>query len=83
MKAIQVRYLAETDTKPTRIKAWAFGWKPITWAIHGDYGIIEQECDLVRSLCLEYDLDPELERGMLPNGDSVFVITRYKEVQDV
>lgn len=74
MKAIQVKSIMRTETKPMRLKAWA--WGDIKLVLPWDYNyvdggrrkIAEELCD---SLSWDYE---DLHEGFLPNGDSCFLV---------
>jgi hypothetical protein len=73
MKAIQVKYLAATDTRGVRLKAWCEGNKPLIVSRQYEHDVHEQ----ARELAIQYIKDTfngncELYGfGCLPNGDYV------------
>lgn len=68
MKAIQVKCLPATDTKPRRWKAIAEG---VPHIIVGSYDATARDAALL--LCEKYNWGRDLIEGGLPNGDLVFV----------
>lgn len=76
MKAIQIKYLAPTDTKGSRLKVWAEGVKP---KIYGRNYDVSGEFD-AENCAKEYAKDMNwfnpLVFGMLPNGDYVAVMLK-------
>lgn len=68
MKAIQVKRLPATDTKPNRWKAIAEG---VPHKIFGTYDTTPREA--AEALCEEHGWGKDLIHGDLPNGDHVFV----------
>lgn len=84
MKAIQVKVLPATNTKPTRLKAWAWGWDPITRSASAceDAGerigrprdhVIALELFALNSV---NHSDYYLVFGTLPNGDTVATLEK-------
>jgi len=72
MKAIQVKYLAATNRKGSRLKAKAEGVPAITKGFNYSFnngGALE----LAQELCVKYKWSTNLVGGTIPNGDSVFV----------
>lgn len=73
MKAIQVKYLHPTETKPARWKAMAEG---VPHTIVGAYlGTPETAA---KCLAEKYNWSTNLIAGQLPNGDYVFVFEPRK-----
>lgn len=71
MKAIQVRYLGPTDTKPSRLKVMAYGLKPEIYNVWRD--AMESDAFIVaRKYCKSHGWSTALVGGQLPNGDYVF-----------
>jgi hypothetical protein len=73
MKAIQVKYLPATETKPSRIKAFIKGHS-VTRSFdyeHNDGGMKNVAHELVEKL--EWNVLSMIQ-GELPSGDTVFVI---------
>ena len=71
MQAIQVKYLGPTNTKPSRLKAIAYGGSVI---VSYDYGQDDWEY-AARALMKKLEWgNRELYRGSLPNGDDVYVL---------
>ena len=73
MKAIQVKYLPATETKPSRIKAFIKGHS-VTRSF--DYEFNDGGCENVaRELIKKLEWHVlGLNRGELPNGDTVFIL---------
>ena len=75
MKAIQVKYLPATNSKPSRWKAWIYGGLSVTASY--DYDLDEYEnakkvaCLLVNKMDRNY---PLIGGGSLPNQDYVFTL---------
>lgn len=85
MKAIQVKVLPETNTKPNRLKVWAEGLQPLIYSctnfdVNSFKSIKHQAAEEFANHFnwLSYDNWSEQEKvlrgGVLPNGDHVFVI---------
>ena len=85
MKAIQVKTLPETATKPTRLKAWCEGVKPVIKSIDSfdNHPFKSAHCQCAELIAnqfgwLEYNSWNESERvlrgGQIANGDHVFVV---------
>jgi hypothetical protein len=86
MKAIEIKYLPETNTKPARLKAVAEGVKPVTYSIsqfdtNHQFKSVEQQAaeEFANHFnWLEYSSYTECEKvvrgGQLANGNHVFVI---------
>lgn len=70
MKAILVKYLPATNTKPARAKAIADGVKPVIHATCGDFEGAAKAA--AYELCETYGWGTKLVSGGLPNGDIVF-----------
>ena len=78
MKAIQVKYLACTDTLPTRLKVWAEGNKPVITADKDNPDVHATAYASSRGWLMynfNEDRHRSLTKGRLPNGDLVYVIT--------
>ena len=78
MKAIQVKYMPVTNTKPARLKVWAMDIKPqYVTDTDSPYQAAKEYADTLGWLA--YDNWNECARilteGTIPNGDKVFVIT--------
>lgn len=73
MKAIQVKYLAPTNHRGSRLKAIAEGVKPLTLPF--DYELSGEELykNTAVALCERQGWSTELLGGAIPNGDYVFV----------
>ena len=70
MKAILIKFLPATNSRPSRLKASASGVKSLT--IPFDY-VTDPELRLAQEFCKANDWDGELlVKGILPNGDTVF-----------
>jgi len=75
MKAIQVKYLPATNSKPSRWKAWAFGGAQIT--VSYDYDFDAEENARAAAIALMTKMDwrhPITGSGGLPNQDYVFTL---------
>lgn len=72
MKAIVVKVLPATDTKPTRLKASAEGVPSIIRTANGDWGYEKASAIVARELCDKYGWDSPIASGQLPSGDHVF-----------
>ena len=72
MKAIQVKYLPATNTKPSRLKAMAEGVQSITRTYNGDWASEMPHHEIAVELCRTYGWSTDLCEGGLPNGDHVF-----------
>ena len=72
MQAIQTRYLAPTNTRGARIKAWAAAGS-IT--IGYPYELSSQACHrkAAEALAAKFQWESELLGGQLENGDYAFV----------
>lgn len=75
MKAIQIRYLAPTNTRGTRLKVWAEGMKPEIYS--RDYAL--EPDDQARALGTawaqkHWQQTSDIGFGSLPNGDWVITI---------
>lgn len=72
MQAIQTRYLKPTDTKGSRIKAWAAAGSITIGYPHELSG---QACHrkAAEALAAKFGWDTELLGGQLENGDYAFV----------
>lgn len=88
MKAIHIKSLPPTNTRPRRIKAVAEGVPPITRSVdeierqHGTDTYDETCKALALELCEKYGWGQRLAGGVLANGDRVFCfIPRYAQVE--
>jgi len=75
MKAIQVKYLPATNSKPSRWKAWAFGGEQIT--VSYDYDLDENENARAAAIALITKMgwgSHITGSGGLPNQDYVFTL---------
>jgi hypothetical protein len=80
MKAIQVKYLAPTNTKGSRYKA--FIGDGISLTIDQDYSLDYPENMMLAAKMLAQKLEwkGEFVGGTLPNGDMVFIMKKsYRE----
>ena len=75
MKAIQTRYYGPTNTKPSKIKAWAEGVAPV----YVTYGSLPDDLSgeaafryVAEQLAAKYGWANTLVGGGLPNGDYAF-----------
>lgn len=75
MKAILVRSLPPTDTRPRRLKASAEGVPSLIVSAHSD--LSPQE--LAEQLCRRQGWPTDLVGGQLPNGDLVFCFDPHAE----
>jgi len=72
MKAIQVKVLPATNTKPTRYKAWAEGCKPLVRSEVFD--VTNQTHYIAWAFVMEHKWQVyDLLEGQLPNGDWVYI----------
>lgn len=86
MKAIQVRYMPATNTKPTRLKVFAYGLKPLIYSVnsfdsnHKFKSVEQQAAEKFANnfnwlvYCNWNYTERVLRGGQLANGDHVFVI---------
>jgi hypothetical protein len=92
MKAIQVKFMPCTNTKPTRLKVWAEGNKALIIARDSLDSNDDKPCAQLAAEIfanslnwLAYDHWNECSRvlvgGMLPNGDHCFCIHLNKVVE--
>ena len=72
MKAILVKVLPATNTKPTRLKAIAEGVQSIIRSANGDWGYEKDAARVARELCAKYEWNWPIASGQLANGDHVF-----------
>ena len=72
MKAIIVKVLPATNTKPTRLKASAEGVASIIRSADGDRGYEKDAARIARELCAKYEWNWPIASGQLANGDHVF-----------
>lgn len=79
MKAIQVKYLPVTETKPSRWKAWCYGGLSVTRSY--DYALNEDDnarrvAQLLIDKMEHHSRKPPriAGAGCLPNGDYVFTL---------
>lgn len=74
MQAIQVKVLAATDHKGTRIKAWSYSGISITRGRDYEYDIDKDMANAAWDLAKKLEWTGEFRGGTLPNGDMVWVI---------
>jgi len=77
MKAIQIKYLSETDNKGARLKAWTDAG---TLTVSRDYGLDadEQALKLAEQYIKKQDWGSSVGGfGTLPNGDYVATLTCF------
>ena len=81
-KAIQVKYIPATDTKPTRLKAWTKDNKSLVVS-RDSLDTENPMLDLVVRYCenLGWTNYTRILSGGLPNGDDVFILD-YSGKQD-
>ena len=72
MKAIQVKYLPWTETKPARYKAWAEGGNSITISANSVPDGVEPYYHAALRLCDKMKWSFDIVGGGLPNGDYAF-----------
>ena len=77
MKAILVKVIPATNTRPTRLKATAEGVPSITRSANGDWGYEKDAALIARELCKKYDWNWPIASGQLANGDHVFCFVEY------
>lgn len=79
MKAIQTRYLGPTNSRGSRIKAWAEGGNSVTipypYELSGENVHRKAAEALCAKLGWTLNKDWKLASGGLPNGDYAFVFT--------
>lgn len=83
MKAIQTKYLGPTNTKGSRIKAWAEGVKPMTfaWGYSDDVDDNHKRAATVFANKHGWLLEQRsLASGTLPNGDMCHVLPARRSV---
>ncbi len=80
MKAIQTKYLSATNSRGSRIKAWAEGGNSIT--IGYPHELSGEAVHKKAALALQEKLNwpGQLVGGGLPNGDYCFVMLTKDEV---
>lgn len=79
MKAIQIKYLAPTNTQGSRLKAFVEGCKPLTVA--RDYAATydSQEIELANEYIKTLDWNVKISGiGQIPNGDYVVTLKGVK-----
>lgn len=87
MKAIQVKYLPVTNTKPARLQAWANGVMPVIFSLEEcepQRDGISREQTIAEFLANKYNWlgnKYKLVGGQLPNYDFAFVITLNEGVK--
>ena len=74
MQAIQVKVLAPTDTKGSRIKAWSFSGESITLARDYSSELSEDMYRAAVQLAKKLEWKNVFRGGTLPNGDMVWVL---------
>lgn len=86
MKAIQVKYMPATNTKPTRLKVFAEGLQPLIYSVnefdcnHKFKSVEQQAAEKFANhfnwlvYCSWNETEKVLRGGQLANGDYVFVI---------
>lgn len=77
MKAIQIRYLAPTDTKGSRFKAFTEAGSmtaPYDYALDHEHNALA----LAEAYCKKYAWDRPTGFGSLPNGDYVATLEVLK-----
>lgn len=72
MKAITVKYLPPTNTKPTRIKVQAEGVPHLIFDSNSTTPL-----QAAQRLCIKFGWGTDLIEGTLPNGDLVFVFNPH------
>ena len=78
MKAVQTKYLGPTNTKGSRIKAWADGWGSKIISYPHEYNSDRAHYEAALALLAQVNLhnahpiDPPTISGGLPNGDMCF-----------
>jgi hypothetical protein len=79
MKAILTRYLGPTNTRGSRVKAWAEGVPPVTMTWHAELGVEENHTAAASDLVAKYGwgVKTRLVGGGLPDGTGyAFVMVR-------
>ena len=74
MKAIQVKYLAPTNTKPSRWKAFAEGGASVTLSLDYELDAGPDARRVAQALVDKMQWAPITGAGCLPNGDYVFTL---------
>ncbi len=72
MKAIQTRYYGPTNTRGSRIKAWAEGVKSVSIPYPHELSGEDVHRAAADKLAAKYGWDNALIGGGLPNGDYAF-----------
>jgi len=72
MKAIQTRYLSATDTRGSRIKAFADGGCSVTISYPHELSGAAVHAKAAATLCAKMGWEGNLISGRLANGDHVF-----------
>jgi hypothetical protein len=76
MKAIQVKYLPWTETRPARYKAWTEGGNSITVSASGIPDGRDPWLFAATALCQKMNWSDNIVGGGLPNGDYAFCFVR-------
>lgn len=71
MKAIQIKYLPATNTKPTRLKVWAEGCTPLIVTRQYDVEYPVEARDVAQQYAASLMWPYISGFGCLPNGDYV------------
>ena len=78
MKALQVRTLPATSTKPMRLKVWTADNKPVVYNLGGndfDVNSVDSiECQAAKKYLEVLGWKYNIAGGQLPNGDHAFVL---------
>lgn len=79
MKAIQVKYLPVTETKPSRWKAWAYGGLSVTRSYNYELSEENNARAVAQALLDKMEQHSRTPAriagcGCLPNGDYVFTL---------
>lgn len=80
MKAIQVKYLPATNTKPTRLKAWAEGGNSAVVSKSYELDEVDNYKVAAKALMDKLGWHHQIVGGGLPNGNYCFVMLAKDEV---
>jgi len=82
MKAIQVKYLGATNTKPSRLKVWAEGSGSVTESLSYDLNCDQQALQMAQQYAITHGWPEVKGFGSLPNGDYVATMQTVSTQQD-
>jgi len=84
MKVITTKYLGPTNYRPSRIKAYADGVKPITVSYKQEYQLSDNHRAVAILLAVEYGWERrnDIVSGQDYNGDFQHVLTPKRDLLD-